>query len=111
MPRIGGLRHQVSLETPTRVADGQGGFTESFAVTSPSPVWSEIEPATPSKMERLVGNSIQGTITHLITLRYHAGVTTKTRVTFGSRRFYVRGIQNVEERGQWLRLSCEESLP
>lgn len=109
MSRIGDLRHRVAVENPTRTPDGSGGFTETFAAASPSPVWARIEPATPAKTERLISNVVEGPITHIVTMRDHSGVTMKTRLTFEtSRRFHVRGIQHVEEMGQWLRLACEE---
>jgi head-tail adaptor len=108
MPGIGQLRHRITVENPTRAADGDGGFTESWAAASPSPVWGRIEPATPSKVERMAGNTIEGPISHLVTLRAHDGITLKTRLTFDSRRLHVRGLQRVDEVDHWLVLACEE---
>lgn len=108
MPRIGELRHRVVLENPARAADGDGGYVETFSALAPSPVWAKIEPATASKIERLAGNTIEGQVTHFVTLRAHAGVTLKTRITFDGRRFFVRGTQLIDEINHWLVLACEE---
>ena len=105
---IGSLRREIAVENPTRTADGEGGFTETYAAASPSPVWSRLEPATPRNVERLVGNTIDAPITHIVTMRYHASVSAITRLTFGSRYLFVRGMQNVDERNEVLHLACEE---
>ena len=65
---------------------------------------------TAEELERMAGNSVEGIITHLVTLRYHAGLTIRSRFVFESRAFAVRGWQNMDERDQWMRVSCEEVL-
>lgn len=110
MPLIGAMRHRVTVENPTRATDGDGGYTETWAAATPSPVWAQIVPATPSAIERVAGNTVEAPITHLVTIRSHSGVTPRTRLMFGSRRFDVRGIQKVNEISEWMVLSCEEFL-
>jgi hypothetical protein len=108
MALIGQMRHRLVVENPTASADGDGGYSDSYAAAAPSPVWASVEPATPGVIEQQVGNRIEAPITHIVTLRYHAGVTTRTRFTFGSRRLFVRGLQKMHEVGEWLVCSCEE---
>lgn len=110
MPGVGQLRHRVDVENPARVTDGDGGYTDAYTAATPSPVWAQIEPATPRAVERLTGNTVEAPITHIVTLRTHDGITTKTRLTFNGRRFHVRGLQRVDEQTHWLRLACEEYL-
>ncbi len=110
MPQIGKMRHQVAVQNPTRTADGDGGYTESYAAAAPSPVWAQIDPATPSAIERVAGNTIEAPITHIVSIRSHASVNMKTRLVFGSRNLAVRGIQKVDEVGEWMVLSCEEFI-
>ena len=109
MPNIGELRHRIAVENPTRTADGGGGYTETWTASSPSPVWAAIEPSTPRVVEKLVGNTIQAPITHIVTIRNHEGVTARSRFTFGSRVLHVRGYQRVQEIDQWLICACEEA--
>jgi len=104
------LRHQVAVQNPSRTNDAYGGYTETFAAASPSPVFAEIQTATASAIERLIGNTIEAPVTHLVTIRWHSAVTTRTRLVFNSRNFAVRGIKNVDEIDEWLILACEEFL-
>jgi SPP1 family predicted phage head-tail adaptor len=106
---IGSLRHRVTLAAPSRIQDNDGGYTEAWTALTPSPVWAAIEPATARNLERVVGNAVQATATHLVTVRYHSGITTRTRLTLGGSRYlYVRGVQDLDERGIGMTLACEE---
>lgn len=75
---------------------------------SPEGVWAAIEPFPPG------GSESDRTITHLVRMRYHPQVTQDTRVLYvdarsnQSRALYVRGVQTVDERGDEMRLLCEE---
>ena len=50
-------------------------------------------------------------------MRYHKQVSVDTRIVFSDpvkqrdREFFVRGVQNVDERNKELRLLCEEVEP
>ncbi len=100
--KTGDLRHSIVLENPgTPSSNGDGDFTVSYAALSPSPVQASIEPATARSLERMAAGSVIASATHLVSMRYHSGVTTKTRITFGSRTFNVAGVMNPEERNIW----------
>jgi SPP1 family predicted phage head-tail adaptor len=103
---IGALRHLIAIETPTRVYDNEGGYTEAWAELGTE--WAAIEPATPARLERMVASTVQAVASHIVTMHYRDGVTTKARVKFGTRLFAIRGVQNPEERNIWLLLACEE---
>jgi hypothetical protein len=47
---------------------------------------------------------------HVVWMRYHPQVTTNTRLWHRNRQLAVRGINNVNERNEWLELRCEEVL-
>ena len=108
MSQIGHLRHRVAIANPTRTADGDGGYTDAWVAAEPSPVWARIDTATASNIERLVGNTVSAPISHIVTMRWHEGVTTRSRLTYDGRYFNVRGVQNIQERDRWLVLACEE---
>lgn len=106
---LGDLRHQVTLKNPgPRVPDGEGGYTESQIELSPSPVWASIQPATARDLERRVASTMQASASHIVTMRYHPQVTTKTQLLFGDRVFFVNGVQNTDERNVELVLACQE---
>lgn len=107
--RGGELRHLVTLDNPgTAVADGDGGFTQTFAELSPARVWAAIQPATARDLERVAAGTVLSTASHIVTMRYHAGVTTKTRITFGTRVLNVTGVSNPDERNRELVCLCAE---
>ncbi len=108
---IGSLRHFVRLENPTETADADGGFTTTWALLTPGVVSASIEPATAGRMERLMaGSTVTANVTHLVILRYHSGVTMKTRVVFANRILQVVGKQNPFERNEMLYLACVEQV-
>lgn len=99
---IGAMRHSIILENPgTATADGDGGYTQTFTALDPSPVRASIMPASARDLERVAAGTVVSSATHLVTMRYHADVTTKTRITFGTRTFNVVGVMNPEERNIW----------
>jgi SPP1 family predicted phage head-tail adaptor len=107
----GRLDKRVTIEvpgTPPRVADGKGGFTESWSALAT--VWAAIEPATAANVERRVGHQVEAKVSHLVTIRYLAGVLTTGRVLFKSRVFQIRGVANRDERNVQLTLACEERV-
>lgn len=109
--RAGAYRHSLALEAPTRATDGDGGYTSTWAALDPSPVWGAVEPATAAALERRIGAAIEAKVTHLVEIRYHDQVTTKTRVVLDSTRYlYVRGIQHVDEGREVTVLACEEVI-
>ena len=108
----GRRRHLVTLEDPgPPVADGDGGWAESWLPLDPSPVWAAITPATARDLERISAGTIIATASHVVILRYHPGVTTQTRITHEGRIFQVTGIANPEERDRELVLVCVEVVP
>lgn len=109
MATAGQRRHTIELQNPGEpVSDGEGGYTET--PTSLGFFKAMIEPATQRNLERLVSNTVSSEVSHVVTLPYVAGVTTKTNVLFGDRVFQVVGIQNPEERNIELRLACVERV-
>jgi SPP1 family predicted phage head-tail adaptor len=45
---------------------------------------------------------MQTPVTHKITMRYNASVTSATRLKFGTRIFAIKEVINVEERSRYL---------
>src|SRR5437667_460100 len=122
--RAGARWHLLTLENPGPVVgDNDGGMAAStWVLLSPSRMWAEIVPATARKLqfEFAVANTIASTGTHIITMRFHAGVTTQTRLTkgprnadgtlaTGSREFHVMGVQGDAKEIETL-LFCAEQV-
>ena len=108
---IGRLRQSITIQQPTRSADGLGGYTNAWNAISGMPVYALIEPYARKSGEKSFAGRLQHNVTHVITVRYLSTVTAEMRVSFGSRVFQVHGFTNFEERNIWTRLLCEEGTP
>jgi SPP1 family predicted phage head-tail adaptor len=102
--KAGELDKKVAVQQLTETADGQGGFTESWAtVIEP---WAKIRPF--SSKEKFFAGQVRAGVTHEVTLRYSSSVTTKGRILWGSRVFDIKGMLNIDERNEKLVLECAE---
>jgi len=87
MARIGELNRQVTLQYKTRVADGMGGWTETYVTAAT--VWAKI--STNRSDEAIQAMATTGTLIHNITIRYRTDVRANWRIKFGSRYFAIIG--------------------
>jgi head-tail adaptor len=79
----GARRHAVTLSTlGPPVANGDGGFTQAPIALVPSPVYAAIRTPTARDLERLAAGTVLSTQTLLVTLPFHPGVTTTTRLAW-----------------------------
>ena len=101
---IGDLRQRMTLEQVSRVDDGGGGASESWAAVAT--LWGALRPL--QGHEELDADALSGALTHEVWLRYRDGVKPDMRLRHGGRIFEVRAVIDVGERGRWLRLLCEE---
>jgi len=96
---IGDRRHLVTFENPApAVPDGDGGYTQTWASITPTGWHVSIEPATPQDLERFTAGTVITQATNLVTGRFHAGVSSATRMVFGGRPFAIVGVRNKDKR-------------
>ena len=109
MPAVGTFRHVVTLSNPgSPVPDPDGGWSETPVPLNP-PTWDcSIEQASARTLESIGAGSVLAQATHLVRGRCHAGITTQTRVTFGSRVLSVLFVANRDERNIETDLVCAE---
>jgi SPP1 family predicted phage head-tail adaptor len=108
MIAAGRRRHAVTLQTVTQAADNDGSFTDT--PTTLACVRASIEPATARQLERVAAGTVIAQASHVVTIPYLCGVTTQTRVLFGTRILHVLGVSNADERGRELVLVCSETV-
>lgn len=104
--RAGALRHRVTLEVPTGVADATGDPVPGWTVAAV--VWAAVVPL--SGQERLAAQQVVADVSHQVTLRYRADVTPHMRIRLGSRLFNILAVINPEERNRTLELLALEVL-
>jgi len=107
MPRTGEMNHQVSLQYKTRVADGMGGWTDTFVTAAT--VWAKI--TTMRSDEAINAMATTGTAIHNITIRYRTDVRANWRVRYGSRYFAIIGPPiDVNFKHEFLDIKCKETM-
>lgn len=102
--RVGDLRTRITIEKPSRAADGQGGWSVR---------WIPVAEVSAGIWPRNAGEGLQhgrlaGTATHDIWLRYRAGIKPEMRIVAGARVFAILGVMDVEDRKRWLKCIVEE---
>ncbi len=98
------LKKRVTIQNPTSVSDGQGGFTETYA--DGATVSASITPA--KGYEKYQAMQAQTPITHEILMRYRADVTTASRLKYSTRVFWVQECLNVDEENRFLKIKAVE---
>ena len=105
----GKLRHRVTIQRPPDPADPENQTAEGEP-TRPwddlATRWASIEPK--GGAESYQAGQVVATATHLVTMRYLAGVNEACRLKFGTRYLYVQHVARLEEREIWMELTCEE---
>jgi SPP1 family predicted phage head-tail adaptor len=76
----GDLDRRLDLEQPVESADGAGGVSRGFETAMT--LWASVEPV--SARNTVVADAPGATITHRITIRRRAAVTTRHRFVDGS---------------------------
>jgi len=95
--RAGNLRHKISFQEQTNTSDGMLGFSITWA--NISGLGSVPASITAIKSNEIIESlKLELKITHKIKCRYHAGITAKHRILFGSRTFNIVSIINPGER-------------
>jgi SPP1 family predicted phage head-tail adaptor len=104
---VGELRARSVLEGPVETPDQAGGVLRSWAEIAS--VWADV--STLNAQQRLEAEQIGQTVTHRVTLRWRAGLSTKQRLRRGSQIFLIRGVQDPDDRRRRLICNCEEIKP
>lgn len=99
------FRHRITIQSVTEASDGQGGQDLTWATDTT--VWALITPA--SSWESMQAMQLQTPITHKVTMRYRAGLTTKNRLLYDGRVFEIKSIINPGEENFALELKCIET--
>lgn len=110
---IGRLRDRVSLFMVTTGPDGDGGHEDTETPLSPATMQAEITTASPVDVERSRAGSVIAMDTLIVRMRFHAGVTTQTRLRWTDqagrvRRANVTGMHQVDGRTHELQVVAVE---
>lgn len=108
VPVIGQLRELVTLQQEgTPAADGGGGYTQTWTAVQ-ADIPARVEPA--QAREELLGQKLASVASHAVTIRYMDGVVAGMRLLHGSVELNIRGVLDLDARGKFLLLACEEGV-
>lgn len=102
----GEFNKRLTIQVLTQSADGQGGFTDSWATYLQT--WAKFEQL--SQREAYYAQQMESPAQYRFTMRYRAGVTTKHRILYGSRTLNITRVDNVNEAGVLLVLLATEGV-
>lgn len=94
MKAIGARSQYVTLAEPTTTRNTDGGFDEVPAPLDPPAVMASVEPADQRSLERVAMGTVVSTASHIVTMPYHPGVTTKTVITVEGRTLKVISVRD-----------------
>lgn len=98
MTTIGDRRHLITLQNPGPPVPTGTGYTQTWTDLVPPTMFAKIDIATGRDLERQAAGTILSAATHIVTMPYHPGVTTKTRIIFEGRTLNVTGVGDPDER-------------
>lgn len=102
-PRIGRLRHRLSIEQEQRTADGGGGAAVAWQEVAE--VWGLVE-ATGGR-EEVGADRVTGTAQALIVIRHRGDVVPAMRFRRGGEAFHILAVLDKDGRGRFLSCLCE----
>lgn len=97
---LGQMRHRVSLERSTQAPDG------TRTTTPIATVWAAIEPVAAGEGD--VGAHVTGLVTHQITVRWRADVTSADQLRLGARVFVPTSVVDPDETRRVLVIMARE---
>jgi SPP1 family predicted phage head-tail adaptor len=100
----GKLRHRVTIQSPSRAADGQSGYATTWVDVAT--VHAEITSLSSSSGYDIF--QLYPQASHQVKIRYRSGISTQNRLLFGSRVFLLQGWLNPQERNRELLLATVE---
>ena len=102
----GRLSERVVVMTPVTVDDDEGGKTTTWSTVAS--VKAAVEPLT--RQERLQAVASETTVTHRVTIRWIADVTSRSRLHWGDRVLEVVGPPVEIGRRNLLECDCAERV-
>ena len=103
---IGNMRDRIVLNTRSIKAPSFDtvDFDETFVATKT--VFAGVETQTGKTF--FDGVETETPISHIIYIRFDSSVTAETWITFKSRRFDILKVENLDERDEYMKLTCSD---
>ena len=100
------LIHVAEIYTETKVADGIGGYTRTWALLDT--VRCRFTPK--SGREALLQERIRNPITHTVIMRYRNDFDHNAKLIYDGREFNIKSVIDIKERKRWLTVDAIENV-
>lgn len=100
------MRHRITLQNPSMVSDGQGGWTTSWPAIAT--IWANVKEKAASEFSQ--AHKLTGSIKYDITIRFRSDVDEKTRIVYGARTLNITGVINPDGQKRYLNLICSDRV-
>ncbi len=104
--RAGRLNTKIIIESVARSVDSVGDTTDIWSTYAT--VWAEVRPQ--SGNEFFKAREVNSELTHVITMRWIDGITTKMRINNGGAYYDILSVFDPTTRKREMRLYCREQL-
>lgn len=106
--QAGQLRHAIRIQAPDVTRGASGGFKKNaWLDLLAQPIRSAVENRSGAKRVSTSQGGEVAIATVVFTMRYVRGVTADMRVLHAGQAYKIQHVNNVDERGAWLVLTCE----
>lgn len=106
MSGAGDLNKRITIQAPTKVSDGMGGFSTVFSTVASS-VAAAIWPVSAS--DQIQAQATVLVVSHRIRIRYRSVLKTSWRIKFGNRYFTIVSITCPNEAREFIDIMCKEA--
>lgn len=98
---------QINIQTYTETQDDYGQIIKA-PVDLYTGLWASM--VTTGGGEFYAAQKLNAETSALFKLRYQPGITSKMKVIYGNRTFEILNVNNVNEKFEWIHLSCKEVI-
>ena len=102
----GEMTERVAIRQRTRVADGGGGYTTTWATVAT--VWAKVRPMRGDN--RFAAAQLEARRDYEVTMRYRAGLSDEAVLVWRGQTLGVRFIADFGPRAGYLRIECEAGV-
>lgn len=105
----GMLNEPVTFQERSRVSDGAGGFTYSWADISGAPTMAMVKAM--SGKERWQSQRVEASANYRVVTRYSSAIKENDRVLIRNRPGNIRFVNNVDLEDRWLEIDVDLGVP
>jgi SPP1 family predicted phage head-tail adaptor len=99
----GSLRQRVTIRRQQRAADGQGGYTTSWADVAT--IWAKVDGL--DGRESVIGQTLTGISVYRVTVRYRADILPSDQLRYGAIDLNIRSAIDPDGRRERTIITCD----